>query len=320
MPIPPETPLADLEFVAFDTETTGCASSTGRMVEIGAVRFRADGTELDRFTQLINPLRPIPATVVRIHGITNAMVRDCPSETEVLPEFLRFLGDPTRTVAMAHNAPFDLAFVDSALARTGLPAPPHLTIDTVRLSRRRAGGLPSHSLRSLVRCFGVGDTTEHRGLSDSIALQKIFLNLVARPPATETAGDLFSLAPPRRFRAEEASYRRAEGRWGAPRRRSPFPGPFAESRAPVSHSEQREVAPAASKACGDDRMLLDNAIAAGRIVSLVYDGGRSAGERRSVTPLRLVVSTEITYLLAFCHADRKQKQYRLDRIRDLVVE
>lgn len=81
------------------------------------------------------------------------------------------------------------------------------------------------------------------------------------------------------------------------------------------------TAPAATETCGDDhRAALVGAIAAGRIVNLVYDGGRSAGERRSITPLRLVVATEVTYLLAFCHADRKQKQYRLDRIRELVVE
>ena len=321
-PIALDTPLAGLEFVAFDTETTGCASATGRMVEIGAVRFRLDGTELDRFTRLINPLRPIPATVTRIHGITDAMVRGCPTEADVLPEFVEFLGDPGRTVAMAHNAPFDLAFVGAALARSGLAAPPHLVIDTVRLSRRRAGGLPSHSLRSLVRCFGIGETTEHRGLSDSIALERIFLNLAAKPPALETAQDLFALAPPRHFRAEESTYRRPAEREGRSAFRPPsFAGqgaridPASATTGPIGGFDGMEAV-----ACGDERARLDRAIAAGRAVSLVYDGGRAAGERRSVTPLRLLVSAQVTYLLAFCHADRKQKQYRLDRIRELTVE
>jgi DNA polymerase III epsilon subunit family exonuclease len=318
-PIDPDAPLTDLEFVAFDTETTGCASATGRMVEIGAVRFRFDGTELDRFTRLIDPLRPIPRVVTRIHGITDAMVRGCPTEAAVLPDFVDFLGDPSRTVAMAHNAPFDLAFVGSAFSRAARPAPPHLVIDTVRLARRRAGGLPSHSLRSLVRCFGVGNTTEHRGLSDSIALKQVFLSLVAKPPALQTTESLFALAPPRRFRAEETSYRRrSEEPWEGRHRRSPLTRPTASGSNPI----EAATASVATEPglCGNDRILLGDAIARGRIVSLIYDGGSSAGERRSVTPLRFVVATEVTYLLAFCHADRKQKQYRLDRIRELVIE
>lgn len=318
-PIAPDAPLTDLEYVAFDTETTGCASATGRMVEIGAVRFRLDGTELDRFTRLIDPLRPIPRAVTRIHGITDAMVCGCPTEAAVLPEFVDFLGDPARTLAMAHNAPFDLAFVGSAFARAARPAPPHLVIDTVRLARRRAGGLPSHSLRSLVRCFGVGETTEHRGLSDSIALKRVFLSLVAKPPALETAEGLFALAPPRRFRAEETSYRRrSDEPWGGGHRRPPFTRPTEGRSTPVEAVAMPMTAE--PDVCGDGRILLRDAIAAGRIVSLVYDGGRSAGERRSVTPLRLVVAAEVTYLLAFCHVDRKQKQYRLDRVRELVIE
>ncbi|HEX6984506.1 MAG TPA: exonuclease domain-containing protein [Planctomycetaceae bacterium] len=334
-PIAADARLEELEFVAFDTETTGCASATGRMVELGAVRFRLDGTGLDRFTRLVNPLRPIPATVTAIHGITDAMVRDCPAEAEVLPEFLAFLGDPRRTVLMAHNARFDMAFVGSALARCGMPAPPHVVIDTVRLSRRRAKGLPSHSLRSLVRCFRIGETTEHRGLSDSIALKQVFLNLVARPPALETAGDLFALVPAWRLTAEVSHFRRQPeescrerrsvgpslgvGRFAAG---ALFHGPFAAevTGETVLGTEVSAGESGGTEPCGDEPARLAEAIAAGRTVTLVYDGGRTAGQRRSLTPLRLVVSAEVTYLLAFCHADRKQKQFRVDRIRELVIE
>jgi DNA polymerase III epsilon subunit family exonuclease len=313
-PIAPDTPLADLEFVAFDTETTGAASATGRMVEIGAVRFRLDGTELDRFTRLVNPLRPIPPMVTRIHGITDAMVRDCPPEPEVLPEFLAFLGDPGRTVLMAHNARFDMAFVGGALRRAAVSAPPHAVIDTVRLSRRRAAGLPSHSLRSLVRIFGVGDTTEHRGLSDSVALKQVFLSLAARPPALATAGDLFALAPAWHLRAEESRYRRPADEECRTRLGRPARSWRGEFETTVIVSEDRPVA------ATDHQTRLGEAITAGRSVDLVYDGGRSAGERRRVTPLRIVASVGVTYLLAFCHTDRKQKQYRLDRIREVNME
>lgn len=332
-PIPAESPLAELEFVAFDTETTGCSADSGRMVEIGAVRFRLDGSEVDRFSRLVNPLRPIPASVTRIHGITDTMVRDCPAEEDVLPEFLSFLGDPQRTVLMAHNARFDMGFVDPALRRCRLTAPPHAVIDTVRLSRRRARGLPSHSLRSLVRCFGIGDTTEHRGLADSVALMRIFLHLAAKPPALMTAGDLFAHVPAwflgaerSRSRSRSEAFRSRRPFWrpqplAAPNRQD-FAGEFGRtpSEANVSATEISTGESLSGEQFGREPGQLAEAIARGHTVSLIYDGGRSAGQRRSVTPLKIIVATDVTYLLAFCHVERKQKQYRLDRIRELVVE
>ena len=293
-----DTPLTAVEFLAFDTETTGCAGQSSRMVEIGAVRFAVDGRELARFTRLINPLRPIPARVVAVHGITDADVRNAPPEADVLPEFLTFLGDPQRTIAMAHNAAFDLSFIGAALHRCGLPAPPHAIIDTVGLSRRRAAGLPSHALAALVRTFGIGEATEHRGLSDSLALQQVFLNLVARPPALRTLGELFRCARPRQMQAAQARTRRPGRRPNAP---APPPPVGQHDQAATGHG-------------------LATAIDAGRTVSLIYDGGSSTGTRRRVTPLQLIVGHQVTYLLAFCHLDRKQKQYRLDRIREWFLE
>ncbi len=292
--------LGDLEFVAFDVETTGSAADVSRVVEIGAVRFRADGTELGRYQQLVNPLRPIPPGVIAIHGITDAMVRDAPAEGEVLPAFVEFLGDPADTVLMAHNARFDLAFLAPAIERRRLPAPPHAVVDTVGLSRRRARHLPSHALRSLVRVFGLGQTTAHRGLADSLDLAGVFLRLIALPPSLTTAADLFRHAPPYMFRSAPAERSRSFGYRRAPRPAFPRPAD----------------APAAT-ACGEE---LAAAAAAGRIVSVMYDGGRKAGSWRSVTPLRLFIDAEVTYLLAFCHTERKQKQYRLDRIRAVSVE
>lgn len=317
--MPVETPLSEVEFVAFDTETTGCTSATGRMVEVGAVRFRLDGTELDRYQQLINPLRSIPSSVIAVHGITDAMVQHCPDEREVLPEFLRFLGDPSRTLLMAHNASFDMGFVGAAIQRCQLAFPTHLVIDSVRLSRRRSAGLPSHSLSSLVRSFGIGPSTEHRALSDSIALKEVFLNLVSRPPELMTLADLFAVVPGRQMSASSLTAgspgRRSwsSRRYGGQRfprrmfRAEPFPLIEGDGSAETPHFQE-------------ERMLLLKAISTARSVSLVYEGGRSAGERRRLTPIRLVASSEVTYLLAFCHVDRKQKQYRLDRIRDLAVE
>jgi DNA polymerase-3 subunit epsilon len=335
-PIAPETPLAALDFVAFDTETTGCASATGRMVEIGAIRFRLDGSEQEHFTRLVNPLRPIPRSVTAIHGITDEMVRDCAPESGVLPEFLAFLGDPSRTVLMAHNARFDMAFVAAALARCGLDAPPHTVIDTVRLARQRFSGLTSYSLRSLVRYCALGDATEHRGLADSIALMGVFLRLAAKPPALKTAGDLFALASTGRMWGENSDRRRPATeagvapfgrRWFAGRKSfstesSPVVSDISSSLEGCGSGCEHDVRPdeTVSSRSGDEPARLAAAITMGRTISIVYDGGRTAGQRRRLTPLKIVESFEVAYLVAYCHTDRRQKQYRLDRIRELIVE
>ena len=100
------TELQAYEFVALDLETTGLGPKWHGIVEIGAVRFRLDGTVLGEFSQLVNPQRFIPRQVIRIHGITNEMVADQPTIDEVLPEFVEFLGSPENTICMAHNARF----------------------------------------------------------------------------------------------------------------------------------------------------------------------------------------------------------------------
>lgn len=338
MPISLETRLDDVEFVAFDTETTGCTAATGRMVEIGAVRFRRDGAEIDRFQTLINPLCMIPWTVTRIHGITDEMVRDCPTESGILPAFLSFLGEPSTTILLAHNAGFDMAFVGNALGRCGIAPPQHSILDTVRLSRRRAPELPSHSLRSIVRSFGLGTTTDHRGLSDSVHLMQIFQRLVARPPAVETVGELFQLVRPGQFQSYTEPFKRrvsrptlGRGWWRASSLAASSPGDLD----PISHANDSPasvpctVIPAPDSSVHDippphrrdvTATEISAVIASGRSVSVVYDGGRNAGQRRAITPVKLVTAVEATYLFAYCHLDRKQKQFRLDRIREIILD
>jgi len=125
-------PLPDAEFVALDLETTGLYPVSCRLVEFGAVRFKLAKGELLRFEQLVDPECPIPSEATRIHGITDAMVRDMPTVAETLPIFLGFLGGP-ETVLLAHNASFDLGFLSFALAKLGMPFPPNPVVDTLDL-------------------------------------------------------------------------------------------------------------------------------------------------------------------------------------------
>ena len=293
--IPADTPLADLEFVAFDLETTGCVAAGDAVVEVGAVRFGWDGGVIDgrgaTFQSLVNPRRRIPPNVIRVHGITDADVAEAPPVEDVLPGFVDFLGDPAGTVLMAHNARFDMGFVGAALYRGGFDAPPHAVVDTVRLSRKRMPRADGHSLRKIARRFGVAETTDHRGLSDSLVLRDVFLHLAHRPPAVRTFGQLDALCGCGPLRSE-----------------IPTPGPTTGRRWPA-----RRSAPAGTT----EEARLTAAIALRRSVRIVYDGGTKGAGRRDVTPRDLVRRGGDLYLLAWCHADGREKRYRMDRIREV---
>lgn len=296
-----EGPIASLEFVAFDIETTGLSAQSDRIVEIGALRFRADGTELDRFDCLVHPGRPIPAQVTSIHGITDKMVRGAPAENEVLPEFVSFLGDVRRTVLMAHNASFDVGFLELALARAGFDQPAHDVLDTVRFARRRARGLPGYSLTSLVRTFGVASSTDHRGLADAAALKELFGILMAMPPRLmETKELLGHLSPEHRF--------------GSPRRGG--------GRSPRLRSRGRSIRQSMTLAGDDSRWdeVLTAAIQSGSLVRLRYDGGRSPGTTRLVRPIEIVSGPYSPYLVAICERDQIRKNFRLDRVREARLD
>ena len=77
--------MDNIEFIAFDLETTGLSPDFNRIVEVGAVRFRLDGTEMDRMEQLVDPRCAIPDDVTKIHGITDDMVRGQLPIEDVLP-------------------------------------------------------------------------------------------------------------------------------------------------------------------------------------------------------------------------------------------
>ena len=192
LPMPITT---NTEFVAFDLETTGLSPYFNRIVEIGAVRFRGDGTEIARFQQLVNPACHIPVEVAAVHGITDQMVQGQPTIADALPQFIRFIG-ASDTVLLAHNACFDLGFLSFTLTRCTMAIPEHPVVDTLALSRRRLWDLPNHKLETVARHFGVINPDAHRALADSLVVQSIFQKLLAIPPSINRLKGLFDLAPP----------------------------------------------------------------------------------------------------------------------------
>ena len=124
--------LASVAFTVVDLETRGGTPGFTKITEIGAVRVEG-GMQVATFSQLVDPRQPIPAKITEITGISPAMLVGCPPIEEVLPRFLEFSAD---SVLVAHNARFDLGFLDYELSMLMSRTFPRPTLDTLRLARR----------------------------------------------------------------------------------------------------------------------------------------------------------------------------------------
>lgn len=180
-----DTELDDLVYVVFDTETTGLLPNKGdEIVQIAAVRI-VNGKRLDNevFDTLVNPGRAIPAVSTQIHGITETMVAKAPDIIDAGRRFHAFARD---AVLVAHNAPFDMAFLQRDEARLERRFD-HPVLDTVLLSAILFGQAESHSLDALAYRFDVHipNSARHTALGDTLATADIFLKMV---PALKARG------------------------------------------------------------------------------------------------------------------------------------
>lgn len=172
----PDPHLTEVAFVALDLETTGARPGLCKITEIGAVRLEGF-REVRRFNTLVNPMRPIPPFITRITGITQKMVADAPRIEEVLPELLAFLEG---TVIVAHNAPFDVGFLNYELSRLAGWRLGEGAIDTLPLARAVAPGLPNYRLGTIAEAFGAPVAACHRALADAQAVSHVFVTLAER--------------------------------------------------------------------------------------------------------------------------------------------
>ena len=146
------------------------------MLEVAALELMGDLPTGRHFHALVDPCRDIPEDATRIHGFTTAHLRGQPIFADIADELLAFLGDGP---LVAHNAPFDFAFLGAELARLGLPALDSARmIDTLALAKSRFPGLPN-SLDALCRRFEIdlSARTTHNALLDCRLLADVYVEL-----------------------------------------------------------------------------------------------------------------------------------------------
>ena len=171
-----DRPLSLLSFTVFDTETTGLNPSQGdEIIQIGAIRV-VNGRLLrqEAFEQLVDPGRDIPAESIPIHGITPDMVQGKPPIGEVLPAFHAFAQD---TVLVAHNAAFDMKFLQLKEASTGLSFHQPV-LDTLLLSAVAHPNQESHRLEAIAGRFNITVLGRHTALGDAIVTAEVLLRLI----------------------------------------------------------------------------------------------------------------------------------------------
>jgi DNA polymerase III epsilon subunit family exonuclease len=188
--------LESATYVVFDLETTGLTPTRARICEIGAQRVAQLELE-ETFETLVDPATPLPPAISVLTGITQRSLLGAPSAEQAVRRFLAFAGDG---VLVAHNARFDLAFLEREVERlTGrrIAAP---VVDTVWLARRLLGDRArSVGLAALAHFFGTRAEPCHRALPDAQATAEVLLHLIglAQERGARTVAELIELSAPR---------------------------------------------------------------------------------------------------------------------------
>jgi DNA polymerase-3 subunit epsilon len=168
--------LTELTYTVFDTETTGLNPSQGdEIIQMGATRI-VNGKLLSQecFEQLIDPQRSIPAATIPIHGIEPHMVAGKPTIAQVLPSFHAFAQD---TVLVAHNAAFDMRFLQLKEKSTGVVFDQPV-LDTLLLSAVVHPKQESHRLEAIAERFNVTVLGRHTAMGDAMVTAEVFLKLI----------------------------------------------------------------------------------------------------------------------------------------------
>lgn len=176
---PTDLPLVSSTYVVFDTETTGFnAGGADQMIEIGAVKIK-DGNIIDRFDELIDPGRHIPDRITELTCITDEMVKGKDNEETVTKRFLEWTAD---LPMVAHNAKFDISFIEMAMKKYDLGTFNNTVIDTLELSRTLDQGYARHGLSALVKRYNVPweEDAHHRADYDAEGTALVFHKMLKK--------------------------------------------------------------------------------------------------------------------------------------------
>lgn len=165
---------ATATYIVYDVETTGLSVTNNKMIELAAIKMK-NGQILDRFQSFINPHEHIPYNISQLTNITDDMVKDAPDLKEVMHEFRAFAGD---AVLVAHNAAFDMGFIQYACVQIGLPKFENSVLDTLELARYLYPQMKNHRLNTLADKFKVKLERHHRAIDDAEALGYILIALL----------------------------------------------------------------------------------------------------------------------------------------------
>ena len=171
--------LTEDTYVVFDLETTGFYPNSGdSIIEIGAVKIK-NGSIYDRYDELINPNRLLSDEITKITGINNDMLIGKRNEEECVKDFMKWVGD---LPMVAHNAKFDISFLDMAYLKYNLGRINNVVIDTLGISRYLESSEKYHNLATLVKRYNIpwDEEKHHRADYDSEGTALIFLKMLKK--------------------------------------------------------------------------------------------------------------------------------------------
>lgn len=274
----------DVTWIAFDTETTGKYPIESEICEIAAVKWRG-GKEIGTFQSLIKPSRPMSQEVIRIHGITNDMVKDAPAVEPTLRSFAEFIEGG---VLLAHHAQFDLGFVAAQMDQNGIALPPELTVCTSLLAQGNVPETPNHRLQTLVAHYGINPGQAHRALDDARSCLLVAMKIFEKFPDTISVEDI-----------AKRMLRRSTADIGCLR---------------FSRFSINELV------AGNQSMrAFVDSIPKRQIVEMVYKGGSRPGQPRNVVPIGVIRQLDGDALVASEIDDLKQvKRYWVKDVTSIV--
>ncbi|WP_396266114.1 PolC-type DNA polymerase III [Halobacillus salinarum] len=168
--------LEDASYIVFDVETTGLSAVYDKIIELAAVKVRG-GEIIDRFERFANPHEPLSETTIELTGITDDMVRDAPEIEDVLKDFYAWIQDD---ILVAHNASFDMGFLNAGFKRIDYGKAENPVIDTLELARFLVPELKNHRLNTLCKHFDIELTQHHRAIYDAEATGYLLWKLLKK--------------------------------------------------------------------------------------------------------------------------------------------